>query len=356
MKTDLSETITTCIGKPDFEFSPQEIEAARRSNRILSMEIEFSLRCNFNCPYCYVPEDIYFKEELTPEEIRDAILQAKDLGAQKIIILGGEPTIYPHIRQMIHFIRENGLIVEMFTNGSGITAAFARELYAGNVRVVLKMNTFREDLQDRLAGTTGACRIIQNALNHLKQAGYPSEKGFLAVSTIICRQNIDELPRLWQWLRDQGIAPYFEIMTPQSKARENKWLEVDPVDIKKLFVRIAAIDKERYDKNWTPQPPLVGNKCLRHQFSCVVTSKGDVMPCVGVNLPIGNLREGKLAEILRTSEVMGKLKDYRHTIKGNCATCCQAEECYGCRGAAFQLTGDYLASDPLCWRNAEPSG
>jgi MoaA/NifB/PqqE/SkfB family radical SAM enzyme len=39
------------------------------------------------------------------------------------------------------------------------------------------------------------------------------------------------------------------------------------------------------------------------------------------------------------------------TFKGPCANCDLADGCYGCRGTAFQVTGDYLASDPLCWRN-----
>ena len=46
--------------------------------------------------------------------------------------------------------------------------------------------------------------------------------------------------------------------------------------------------------------------------------------------------------------------DYREMIKGECRDCDKAEECYGCRGAAYQLTGDYLASDPTCWRNQKP--
>ena len=47
------------------------------------------------------------------------------------------------------------------------------------------------------------------------------------------------------------------------------------------------------------------------------------------------------------------LKDHRNTIKGPCGTCEKADHCYGCRGAAYQMTGDYLASDPLCWRNCQ---
>ena len=58
-----------------------------------------------------------------------------------------------------------------------------------------------------------------------------------------------------------------------------------------------------------------------------------------------------LADILRDSDVIQNLKRHRETIKGPCRECDRAAECYGCRGAAFQMTGDYLASDPLCWNN-----
>ncbi|MBC2745386.1 MAG: radical SAM protein, partial [Desulfosarcina sp.] len=198
----------------DFEFDRETITRVAAENRLLTMEIEFSLRCNFRCPYCYVPDEGYLNGELSPDEIMDVLVQAKALGARRIIILGGEPSIYPHIREMIDFILAQGMGVEMFTNGSGITADFARWLFVRRVRVVMKMNTFDADLQDRLSGKPGASKIIGNALAKLKQAGYPSSDAFLAVSTIICRQNLAELPRLWCWLRDQGIAPYFEIITP----------------------------------------------------------------------------------------------------------------------------------------------
>ncbi len=339
-------------GLCDFEFDPADIDRAAADNRLLTMEIEFSLRCNFSCPYCYVPDESYYDGELTVGEIKDVLVQARELGSRRIIILGGEPSIYAHIRDLIDFIREEGMEAEMFTNGSGITAEFAAWLFERQVRVVMKMNTFDADLQDRLSGKAGAGRIIAAALENLKRAGYPSRDAFLAVSTIICRQNIAELPRLWCWLRDQGIGPYFEMITPQANALDNPWMDVDPQAARQLFVELAAIDAERYGRTWDVQPPLVGNRCLRHQFSCLVTSTGDVLPCVGVTLPIGNIRRQPLADILADSQVLRDLKDRRNTIKGPCRTCDLADGCYGCRGAAYQITGDYLASDPLCWRNA----
>ena len=83
----------------------------------------------------------------------------------------------------------------------------------------------------------------------------------------------------------------------------------------------------------------------------MVTSKGEVMPCVGVTLSLGSVRRTPLPEIIANSPILKDLKDHRNSIKGPCRECELADGCYGCRGAAYQLTGDYLASDPMCWRN-----
>jgi radical SAM protein with 4Fe4S-binding SPASM domain len=335
------------------EFTRDDIESAARNGRLLSMEIELSLRCNFRCKYCYVEQTSDTSRELTPEEIRNAILQAKELGARKIIVLGGEPMIYPLIMEMLTFIREQGMAAEMFTNGTGVTPEAARKLRALGVQVVLKMNSFEEPIQDELAGVKGAYKIIQEAYRNLIAAGYPGEERLMAVSTIICRQNLPEITHLWQWLRDRKITPYFEIITPQGNARDHNGLEVDLPTLHKVFQELAGIDRTRYGVEWDPQPPLVGDHCLRHQFSCLVNAFGSVTPCVGVTIPVGNVRERKLADILRDSEVIQDLRHHTDTIRGPCGACEKAAICYGCRGAAYQLTGDYLASDPLCWRNAE---
>ena len=341
---------------PNFEQDMPAVMEAVQNNRLLTMEIELSLRCNFSCPYCYVPKPDYFRDELSLEEIYDVILQGKGLGVRKIIILGGEPSIYPHLKDIIRFLCDQGLEVELFTNGSGVDEALARFFHDHAVRVVLKMNTFDPDLQDKISGKKGAWGIIQSAMKNLKAAGYPSKEAFLAVSTVICAPNIDELPRLWRWLRDQQIAPYFEMITPQANALDNQWIFVDPLRVYELFKELADIDRRHYDEHWDPQPPLVGNRCFRHMFSCLVTSKGDVTPCVGVNLPMGNIRADRLENIIARSKLIKELKNHRQTIKGPCQRCDKADQCYGCRGAAYQMTGDYLASDPLCWKNCQNAG
>ena len=336
----------------NLEFTEEEIRVAASADRLLSMEIEFSRACNFRCAYCYLADRTAGAGELSRAEIKEVILQAKELGARKIIILGGEPSIYPHLVEMLRYLGSLGLEIEMFTNGTGVTEELAGVLAEEKVRVVVKMNSRDAAVQDRLAGKNGAFVIIGQALEHLRRAGYPSKKLFLAASTVICRQNIKELPDLWQWLRSQNIEPYFEILTPQANALENTWLNVEAAELRELFVQLSTVDRECFGRVWEPQPPLVGNRCMRHQVSCVVTANGDVMPCVGVTIPLDNIRNQPLAAILKNSEVVRNLKNYREMIKGPCGSCEMSSDCYGCRGAAYQLTGDYLASDPTCWRNS----
>ncbi len=94
-------------------------------------------------------------------------------------------------------------------------------------------------------------------------------------------------------------------------------------------------------------------KCLKHKSSCFITFNGIVLPCAGMTLPIGNLRRQSLEKIINNSEVLENLADHEKMIKGPCRDCTKFSSCYGCRGRAFAMTGDYLASDPLCKRNQD---
>jgi radical SAM protein with 4Fe4S-binding SPASM domain len=334
-----------------FGFTHEEVLDAVKNRRLLSMELEFGRECNFRCPYCYVADPAAVHEELSPDEMRNAIDQAHDLGARRLIMLGGEPMLYPQLREMVQYISAKGMEIEIFTNGTNVTPEMARFFFEHNVMVVVKLNSFDPVIHIQLTGRKWAHECIHAALDNLIAAGYPTREKRIAASTIICRQNVGELKDLWCWLRDRNIDPYFEMITPQGRGSRNQWLYPDPAETEALFFDIARLDREKYGRVWEPQPPLVGNKCLRNQFSCLVDAYGNVMPCVGITIPAGNIRDRSLKSILADSLMFDHLRTYKGRIKGPCAECVQAPECYGCRGAAFQLTGDYLASDPLCWQN-----
>lgn len=336
------------------EFSTDEIHAAARDGRLLSLELEMTHACNLRCLYCYSGAGRPLPRELTPDDIRDVVCQAADIAVRKIVILGGgEPLVYPQLPELIEFVRRKGIAVEVFTNGTLIDAAMARRLYRNNVSVVVKRNSQSAEIQDFLAGVPGTFARIEQGLAALFEMGYPNATHGLGIQTVICRANYDELPLLWSWARARRIQPYFECMTIKGRASFHPELGVGMKDLETLFRRLSDIDRETFGIHWTPHPPLAGAACTRHLYSILVRANGDVCPCVGVDIAMGNIRRERLADIVGTHPVLKDLRSIYTTIKGPCRTCHFNGKCYGCRGNAFELTDDYLASDPCCWFNQE---
>jgi len=336
------------------EFSRDEINRALAANEILSLELELSHACNLRCVYCYAASGTPLANEISLTEIKDVIDQAADLGAKKIIVLGGgEPLLYPHLFEVIDYILNKNLEADLFTNGTMITKEIAKKLFKRKISIVLKQNSQVPETQDFLAGNEGTHAAIAVGLKHLREAGYPDKEHALGIETIICQQNYDEIPTLWRWARDRGIIPYVETMTMQGRAKDHDSLEV-PVDkVRVLFEELSKIDAEEYGNAWQPHPPLAASQCSRHEYSCTVVANGDINPCPGVNISVGNIREKSLKEILTSSEVMQDLRHIRQKIKGQCSSCDLNDNCYGCRGHAYQISGDYLAEDSLCWLKGE---
>ena len=332
-----------------FDFSVEESFEAAAGGKLLSAEIEFNRSCNYRCPYCYAAGK-YENSALEPELAEQVIRDVADLGARKIVVLGGEPLLCKKLYEYIELAESLGMASEVFTNAALIDAEKAKFFHDHGCRVVVKLNSLRPEVQSKLTGVPHALDNALRAIDVLQAAGMDEQR--LAASSVICSENESEVAGLWKYLRERHIKPYLEIMTPQGRLLEHRELEVHPRRLKEIFDEIAAYDRS-LGIEWEPQPPLVGAKCLRHQYSCVIGAGGEVTPCVGLTVSLGNVHEQRLPDILRGSNVMRRLKSFRSTIKGPCRTCDKAASCYGCRGAAYQLTGDYLGSDPLCWRNCD---
>lgn len=332
------------------EFSPDEISVCKEKGGLLSLELELSRACNLRCSYCYASSGVALANELTLDEIFGVIRQAAELGAKKIIVLGGgEPLMYRDLFPVIDFIRSEELEVDLFTNGTLIDYSTAKELFRRNVSISMKMNSRNPDVQDELAGKKGTFEAIEKGFQALVSVGYPDDEHTLGIETIVCMQNYDELPELWRWARRRGVVPYVEIMTQQGRAVQNQNLEVPTEMIRTLFEKLAEIDASEFGRIWNPLPPLAASRCARHEYSCTITSVGDVNPCPGVSIQIGSIRNKPLRKILATSKIIHDLRNIRKKIKGRCADCTHNDFCYGCRGHAYQVTGDHLAEDPICW-------
>lgn len=334
-----------------FGFRDDEIRRAIENNQLLSLEIEFNSRCNLRCVYCYAGGNLFRDNELELEEMFDVISQAKALGAQKIIYIGaGEPLLDNKLSSVISYVHKIGLDHMLFTNATLINSELANFFYRHNLAVVVKCSSLNPEIFDLLSCSPGSYEAMQRGLNYLFKAGYPDEQHHLGIESIISNQNLKDIPELWIWARKKNILPYMECITYKGSAVARHDLYPDKQTIQVLFEKLAQIDEEEFGLYWNPCPPIAGFNCRRHLYSCLVNSQGFVQPCVGIDIEVGNIREQKLFDIIKSSVILQELSRIKDHIKGPCKDCGYHLDCYGCRGTAYSLTGDYLASDPTCWR------
>ncbi len=192
----------------DSHFAEKDIEKAKANGRLLSVSLLLSNACNLKCLYCYRDAGSPSNGSITAEEWKDVLIQAKNLGARNVRIPGsGEPLLDPIFFDsfsfpLVEFSNSIGLPVTFFTNGTLMTSELALILHKQDICVVTKLNSFRPEVQDYLAGVRGASEGIMRGLQLLIEAGFteglPTRLG---IDTVIVSQNYDEIPQLWRWAR-----------------------------------------------------------------------------------------------------------------------------------------------------------
>ena len=111
-------------------------------NTVISTHIAPEGRCNLKCEYCSVT---YRKthNRIDFDKIKDYVVTLKKYGLKAAIITGGgEPTLYPQINELLHFLKhEQGLDIGMITNG---TQSHRIEDWSVFSWVRVSLNLFRE--------------------------------------------------------------------------------------------------------------------------------------------------------------------------------------------------------------------
>lgn len=99
------------------------------------------------------------------------LAEAAGLGVPKVIFFGGEPLLYPRLRELVARAARLGFFTELDTNGQALTPALARRLAgAGLCSAMVSLHSAEAGEHDRLAGP-GAFRKASAALSASLAAG-----------------------------------------------------------------------------------------------------------------------------------------------------------------------------------------
>ena len=334
-----------------------------------TMAFEVTGQCRFECRHCRSHAGPGQAEELTTQQCKKILLAVADYSPCTLIFTGGEPLEREDMLELIAYSVSVGLQPVLATCGYRIDETMMGQLKeAGVAALSLSLDGASRETHDVLRQAKGGFDAVMQAAELAKSHGIPFQ-----INTTLSRINAAEviaIANLAQQLGSTCFNPLILVPTRDDQGVNDQLL--DPVEYEMLLNELLQIKMDlgiemrvtcgpqfsRLIQGQTSAEKRVGvnNGCLGgHEFG-YITRRGDIQTCGFLELKAGNLIENgyNFAGIWEESRLLQQIRD-RHHYTGRCASCSDVNICGGCRARAFAADGDYLAADPLCDKNREPS-
>lgn len=254
--------------------------------------------CNRKCKGCWSAE-YGDKQNLTLDEMRSIVSQAKELGTHNYMLTGGEPLMRKD--DIITLCKENrDCFFLIYTNATLIDQKLCDDIHkAGNITLALSIEGERESNDYRRGKGTYDKTVA--AMDILKK-----NKVLFGVSVCYTQKNIPSVTdeAFLDFLIEKGVkyAWYFNYMplgkgadtslipTPEQRKYMYKWIRK---------VRNSKTGKPLFVVDFQDDGEYVGG-CIaggRNYFH--INSAGDIAPCVFIHYSDSNIRTHTLLEALK---------------------------------------------------------
>lgn len=324
--------------------------------------------CNLRCSHCYVSSGEYVPpREMTTDEILRLVDQARELGASRFLITGGEPFMVRDIWDIIaHITAEQDLVV--LTNGMFFhdrnLARLKESIGRGRVSFQISLDGPNAELHNAIRGKGAFERTIE-AIPRVIAAGYE-----VAISTAVSQHTAAHMSEMTRLVGRLGArAHHILFMQEWGRAIDNKpELMIPPAQAAEILRQCVAVGAKigvTIDNDASLRVRIKGKRGRKTDLcSCgwdtlAVFSDGEVYPCVWLagapGLECGSVLTQPLADIWRGSAVLDRV---RHVSVQNREACSDCHLKFLCAGGspcsshfaslAARGKGDLHAAEPYC--------
>ena len=327
--------------------------------------LDITYRCNNLCRHCWlwVPDRRdEVQSELTLDEIKHIVIEARSMGCQAWFISGGEPMLREDFVDIFDFITHNSLSYSLNTNGTLITPQIASLMRRKGKNMVALYGATAE-IHDRVTRNPGSFDATMRGFSYLKEAG----AGFI-VQIIPMRENYHQFEQMKALAEE--LSPHYRIgalwlmMTSCHSVQRNQEIaqqRLNPVEVISLDPPKAQSGERRIkltsDENDFGSPGRVLDDnlftaCINERNEFHIDPYGSLSFCYYIkdsalryDLRKGSFQEGW--EVFLPS-LIGKVRGGKEYLE-NCALCDLKQDCHWCAVHGFLEHGRYSAKvDYLC--------
>lgn len=162
--------------------------------------------CQLRCEWCWGPEHAR-RGSVSAEHWCRRLRQLAGLGTTQAIISGGEPTLSPILRPVVHCAKASGLKVTLSTNGIKLPEHTDLLPFIDDIGIPVDGSTvaMNERMRKGSARFQGWERAI-NAIKLVQEMNRSGESGALiTIRTVVARPNLHDVPNLPAALDHAGV-------------------------------------------------------------------------------------------------------------------------------------------------------
>lgn len=143
--------------------------------------------CNNRCYHCYASPSSFRKKWMNPHFAKE-VMEVLRKEAKTCLLIGGEPTLYPDLSEIISFGANSGLKMVIVSNGRKLKdRSFTKSLFlAGLDRAVVSLEGSREETHNSITRS----KSFDDTTNGIRMC---AELGKVNTLTTICRNNSHEI-------------------------------------------------------------------------------------------------------------------------------------------------------------------
>jgi pyrroloquinoline quinone biosynthesis protein E len=323
---------------------------------------ELTYACPLQCPYCSNPIDYAnYQSELSTEDWKRVLSQARKMGAVQLGFSGGEPLTRTDLVELVKHARDLGYYTNLITSGYGMTEEKIVQLKeVGLDHIQISIQASSQELNDHIAGTS-SFEHKKTVAHLVKKHGYP-----MVLCVVIHRENIHQMTQILAMAEELG-ADYLELANTQyyGWAHANRDLLLPTREQFEEAEQIAQAFKEKVAgkmKIYYVVPDFYEDRpkaCMNGWGTTFLTIAPDgvALPChsardlPGLNCP--NVNDYSIEEIWHESKAFNFFRGQKW-MKEPCRSCDEKSKDFGgCRCQAYLLTGDMYAADPVCSKSPD---